>query len=97
MPIKKPLSVDRRKASAAKGPMSQAVDWEGVLARITGGKTVVLFKANSRIFRQGDPADSQFYIRKGKVKLSVRSEEGKEGIIAILDPDEFFAEGCLVS
>ena len=47
------------------------------------------------IFRQGDPADSLFYLRGGKVKLSVTSEEGKEAIIAILDADEFFGEGCL--
>jgi len=52
-------------------------------------------KAGSRIFRQGDPADALFYLRGGKVKLSVTSEDGKEAIIAILDADEFFGEGCL--
>jgi CRP/FNR family transcriptional regulator, cyclic AMP receptor protein len=95
MPIKKPLSVESRKANAAKGQKSQPVDWEALLAGISGGKTVVLYKTNSRIFRQGDPADSLFYIREGKVKLSVTSEEGKEAIIAVLDADEFFGEGCL--
>ncbi len=95
MPIKKPLSGDNRKANGAKGPKSQAVDWEAVLAGIPGGKTVVLYETNRQIFRQGDPADSLFYIRGGRVKLSVTSEEGKEAIIAILDADEFFGEGCL--
>ena len=72
-----------------------AVDWEALLARIPGGKVVVQYEADSRIFRQGDPADSLFYLRGGKVKLSVTSEEGKEAIITILDADEFFGEGCL--
>jgi len=93
--MKKPLSVYNRTASAAKGRRSQAVDWEAVLAGIPGGKAVVHYDAQSQIFRQGDPADALFYLRRGKVKLSVTSEEGKEAIIAILDPDEFFGEGCL--
>jgi len=88
------LPVDKSKASPVK-VHNQAVDWEALLARIPGGKTVVHCEANSQIFRQGDRADSLFYLRRGKVKLSVTSEEGKEAIIAILDADEFFGEGCL--
>ena len=95
MPIKKRLSVDKRKVSAAKGQNRRAVDWEALLAGIPGGETVLLYEADSEIFRQGDAADSLFYIRGGKIKLSVISEEGKEAIIAILDADEFFGEGCL--
>jgi CRP/FNR family cyclic AMP-dependent transcriptional regulator len=93
MPTKKRLPVDNRTPNGKTH--SPAVDWEALLARIPGGKTVVQYKADSRIFRQGDLADSLFYLRKGKVKLSVTSEEGKEAIIAILDVDEFFGEGCL--
>ena len=93
MPTRKRLSADKRKPQAT--PQTSAVDWDALLARIPGGKTVVHYKAASRIFRQGDPADALFYIRAGKVKLSVTSEEGKEAIIAFLDPDEFFGEGCL--
>src|SRR5579864_4896562 len=92
MPIRESLSVRNREAKDHK---SQAVDWEALLARIPGGKTVVFYDADKQIFRQGDPADSLFYLRRGKVKLSVTSEEGKEAIIAVLDPDEFFGEGCL--
>jgi len=95
MPTKKPLSTYNHNVSAEKAQKSQAVDWEALLARIPGGKTVVLYDASNPIFRQGDPADSLFYLRRGKVKLSVTSEEGKEAIIAILDADEFFGEGCL--
>ncbi len=47
------------------------------------------------VFSQGDPADAVFYVQKGKVKLTVVSEQGKEAVIAILGADEFFGEGCL--
>ena len=46
-------------------------------------------------FPQGDPADAVFYVQKGKVKLTVVSEQGKEAVIAMLGTDEFFGEGCL--
>jgi CRP/FNR family cyclic AMP-dependent transcriptional regulator len=47
------------------------------------------------IFSQGDAADAVFYIQKGKVKLTVVSEQGKEAVVAIQGPDEFCGEGCL--
>ena len=93
MPTKKPLAVENRKPN--EKTHSPAVDWEALLARIPGGKTVVRYEAGRHIFRQGDPADALFYLRGGKVKLSVTSEAGKEAIIAFLDADEFFGEGCL--
>jgi CRP/FNR family cyclic AMP-dependent transcriptional regulator len=93
VPTKKRLSVDNRKPHGTTH--RSAVDWEALLARIPGGKTVVHYEVDSPIFRQGDPSDALFYIRGGKVKLSVTSEEGKEAIIAFLDADEFFGEGCL--
>jgi CRP/FNR family transcriptional regulator, cyclic AMP receptor protein len=46
-------------------------------------------------FSQGDPADAVFYVQKGKVKVTVVSEQGKEAVVAILGADEFFGEGCL--
>jgi len=48
------------------------------------------------IFAQGDNADSVFYIKKGKVKVSVISKQGKEAVVALLGPDEFVGEGCLI-
>ncbi|MDD5542463.1 MAG: Crp/Fnr family transcriptional regulator [Acidobacteriia bacterium] len=74
---------------------NQSVDWEALLAGINGGKTVLEYTANRIIYRQGDPADSVFYLRRGKVKLTVTSQEGKEAIVAILGAGEFFGEGCL--
>jgi len=73
----------------------QPVDWESFLAGITRGKTVIEYGASRNVFRQGQPADSLFYLRQGKVKLSVTSSGGKEAIVAILDSGEFFGEGCL--
>jgi CRP-like cAMP-binding protein len=47
------------------------------------------------IFAQGDDADAVFYVKKGKVKVTVVSGQGKEAVVAILGEDEFFGEGCL--
>ena len=73
----------------------QRVDWESLLAVIPGGKTVIEYGVNRTIFRQGDPADSVFYLRRGKVKLAVTSKQGKEAIVAILGAGELFGDGCL--
>ena len=73
----------------------QPADWESLLAGITRGKTVLEYGASRNVFRQGQPADSLFYLRRGKVKLAVISKDGKEAIVAILDAGEFFGEGCL--
>ena len=74
---------------------SQSVDWEALLAGFGAGKTIIEYGANRNIFWQGDAADSVFYLRKGKVKIAVTSDQGKEAIVAFLDAGEFFGEGCL--
>jgi CRP-like cAMP-binding protein len=79
----------------ANNKKSKPVDWEPFLAGITQGKTVLEYGANRTIFWQGEPADSVFYLRRGKVKLAVASQQGKEAIVAILGDGEFFGEGCL--
>jgi CRP-like cAMP-binding protein len=48
------------------------------------------------IFAQGDVADAVIYIKKGKVKVTVVSKQGKEAVVAILGADEFLGEGCLI-
>jgi CRP/FNR family cyclic AMP-dependent transcriptional regulator len=70
-------------------------DWESFLAEITPGKTVIEYGSGRNVFRQGQPADSLFYLRRGKVKLAVTSKDGKEAIVAILGAGDFFGEGCL--
>jgi CRP/FNR family transcriptional regulator, cyclic AMP receptor protein len=72
-----------------------SVDWEALLAGVSRGKTVAEYSADRSIFQQGQPADSIFYLRKGEVKLSVRSQQGKEAIVATLGAGEFLGEGCL--
>jgi CRP-like cAMP-binding protein len=71
------------------------VDWEAILARIPGMKTVVQCGAGHDIFCQGQAADSVFYLRRGKVKLTVVSRRRKEAIIGTLGAGDFFGEGCL--
>ncbi len=82
-------------ASKRTQPTSQPVDWEAFLGGISRGKIVLECGAKRNIFMQGDPADAVFYVRRGKVKLSVTSKQGKEAIVAVLGAGEFFGEGCL--
>ena len=60
------------------------------------GRTVFKHSKKHLIFAQGQPANAVFYIKKGKVKVSVVSKHGKEAVIAILGADEFLGEGCLI-
>lgn len=60
-----------------------------------GGRTISKYQEREVIFSQGNLADAVFYIRKGKIKLTVVSTQGKEAIVRILGPDEFCGEGCL--
>jgi len=68
---------------------------EDFLAKIGEGRTISKYRKNQNVFSQGGIADSVFYIQKGKVKVTVVSEHGKEAVVAILGKDEFFGEGCL--
>lgn len=55
----------------------------------------VAYARGAAIFTQGDSCTSVMYIQKGSVKLSVRSQTGREAVVAVLGPGEFFGEGCL--
>jgi CRP/FNR family transcriptional regulator, cyclic AMP receptor protein len=70
-------------------------DPKAFLSKVGTGKTIVEFEKNQQIFGQGDVADAVFYIQKGSVKLTVLSEHGKEAVVGILEPGQFFGEGCL--
>jgi CRP/FNR family cyclic AMP-dependent transcriptional regulator len=72
-----------------------SVNWETILAGITGGNTAVEYGPKREIFSQGQPSDSVFYLSKGKVKLAVTSQQGKEAIVAVLSAGDFLGEGCL--
>jgi len=60
------------------------------------GRIVSTHRKKQIIFAQGDAADSVIYIKKGKVKVTVVSKQGKEAVVAILGADEFLGEGCLI-
>jgi CRP/FNR family transcriptional regulator, cyclic AMP receptor protein len=65
------------------------------LARVGEGKTISKYRKDKIVFSQGEIAESIFYIQQGKVKLTVVSEQGKEAVVAILGPGQFFGEACL--
>ena len=83
------------KAVKQTSKTNQPVNWDSIFSQIDGGRTNLEMGPDRTIFTQGQSADSVFLIRRGKVKLSVTSSQGKEGIIALLVPGEFFGEGCL--
>jgi CRP/FNR family cyclic AMP-dependent transcriptional regulator len=66
------------------------IDWADVRVQR------VEYAAKTTIFAQGDPATSVMYVEQGTVRLSVLSHAGKEAVIAVLEADHFFGEGCLV-
>ena len=71
-------------------------DPQAFLASVGPGRSTVKHKRGQAIFRQGDPADAVFYIQQGNVRVTIVSNQGKEGVIATLESGAFFGEGCLV-
>jgi len=65
------------------------------LTQVDGGKTLLQCRKGQVLFSQGDAADAVFYIQTGRVKLTVVSPQGKEAVVAILEPSAFFGEACL--
>jgi CRP-like cAMP-binding protein len=72
-----------------------AFDPKSLLAKVGDGRSIATHRKGQVIFSQGDAADAVFYIQKGKAKVIVVSEQGKEAVVAILGADEFFGEACL--
>jgi CRP-like cAMP-binding protein len=75
---------------AKRLPKLQTFPWKA-----SNGATMTEYLGGQVVFAQGDPADAVFYVKKGKVKLTVLSAQGKEAVVAILGTGEFFGEGCL--
>ena len=93
--------IKRRRKAAPSGrgriPIRAARNFDPneFLAKVGTGKTVSTYASGRTLYKQGDPADSVFYIQTGKVKVTVLSKHGKEAVLAILDAGEFFGEACL--
>jgi CRP/FNR family cyclic AMP-dependent transcriptional regulator len=73
-----------------------AFDVQAFLDSAGVARKVARYRRSEKIYSQGDPTKSVEYIQKGGVKLSVVNEVGKEAVVAILGPGDFFGEGCLV-
>jgi CRP/FNR family transcriptional regulator, cyclic AMP receptor protein len=76
-------------------PAKPNFDVKTFLAKIGKGRKILVARKKHKIYTQGGPSDSLFYIQKGKVKLTVISKAGKEATIAILNATDFFGEGGL--
>jgi CRP-like cAMP-binding protein len=70
-------------------------DSRSFLTSVGAGRSTKTFPPKATIYQQGDAADAVHYIEAGKIQLTVVSEHGKEGVIAMLEAGEFFGEGCI--
>lgn len=70
-------------------------DPKAFLAQVGDGRSIGRYRKSQIVLSQGDPADAVFFIQRGKVKITVVSEQGKEAVVALLGTDDFFGEGCL--
>src|ERR1700716_4500942 len=68
---------------------------KSLLAMVGEGRSIGEYRKDQIVISQGDPADAVFYLQRGKVKLTVVSEQGKEAVVAMLGTNDFFGEGCL--
>jgi CRP-like cAMP-binding protein len=72
-----------------------AFDPKAFLSKVNGGQTRSKYKKGEIVYRQGDPADSVFYVQSGKVKKTLVSDQGREAVVAVFGTDDFFGERCL--
>jgi CRP-like cAMP-binding protein len=87
--------VKRRRSRKKASLRSPAFDVKLFLDSAGLGRKVGKFRGKETAFAQGDPAKNVMYIQEGGVKLTVVNETGKEAVVAILGPGDFFGEGCL--
>ena len=78
-----------------KKPVIPTFDPHEFLVHVGPGKTLNQFRKNQVIFSQGQASDCVFYLQSGQVKLTVSSNQGKEAVVGIIEPGQFFGEGCL--
>jgi len=96
MPDGKEVEMTKRSIALKKKRGNRRFDPAVFLETAAKGRVISTHPKKQIIFSQGDAADAVFYIRKGKVKVTVVSTEGKEAVVAILGMDEFVGEGCLI-
>ena len=91
-----PKSKPAKRSPNGKPATGALFDPAAFLATAASGREISKYSKKAVIFAQGDDADAVFYIKKGKVKVAVLSEQGREAVVALLGPDEFVGEGCLI-
>jgi CRP/FNR family transcriptional regulator, cyclic AMP receptor protein len=88
------MGLPPKAAKKDKGGIS--FDPQVFLATVGVARIITQCPKDYKIFSQGDPAESVFYIQQGKVKVKVKSKQGKEAVIAILGAGDFLGEACLI-
>jgi CRP/FNR family cyclic AMP-dependent transcriptional regulator len=91
----RPVSAKFRRSSRNASSRSLAFDVQSFLNSAGLGRRIKKFRRKEAIFAQGDLAKDVMYIQEGGVKLTVINRTGKEAVVAILGPGDFFGEGCL--
>ena len=101
-PPRPPIAIGRRmvpssapKAAVVVASTNGPGDWIALLTRLSKRTTVLEYADTDTIFMQGQAADSLYFVLRGKVRLAVATQGGKEAIVATLGAGEFFGEGCL--
>jgi CRP-like cAMP-binding protein len=92
--IAKPDNGESANGKSTNGKI--AFDPKEFLATVSRGRTVTDYRKGDVVFLQSSPADAVFYVQTGKIKIVVASQQGKEAVVALLGPGEFFGEGCLI-
>jgi CRP/FNR family transcriptional regulator, cyclic AMP receptor protein len=96
------MSSAGRRTRARRSPLKasskiSAFDVQSFLDSVALGRKIRKFRVHETVFTQGNSADNVMYIQEGSVKLTVVNESGREAVIALLGPGDFFGEGCLAS
>ena len=78
------------------GKAESTFDPKIFLATVGQGHTVSDLRKDEVVFRQSAAADGVFYVQQGKIKIVVASQQGKEAVVGVMNPGEFFGEGCLI-
>jgi CRP/FNR family cyclic AMP-dependent transcriptional regulator len=89
------VNTDSRRRAVTKSQQNSTFNAQAFLDSAGIARTIVDYRRAAIIFTQGDPCEHVLYIQKGNVKLSVLSKAGREAVVAMLGPGEFFGEGCL--
>jgi len=89
------MSVATSNSLASKRVAKKTFNAQDFLDSAGVARKIAEFKKNETLFSQGDPGKIVIYIQKGRVKLSVVNEVGKEAVVAVLGPGDFVGEGCM--